>query len=195
MSDDSQEFLQKMSVLAIDDEDTTAKLYVSLFKEMGHNVVVAKTGSEVVDKVREQRFDLIILDLKLPDIHGNELLNQIQDKIEGAPVIIVTANPSLESSVEAIRTGGVYDYIAKPFDMKKLKMVVKRAVEKVSLTTENKRLLRKLEVTNKALSQRVDELESFAQEAVGYEGKLTGLAKQVKELQLKLKKKSGGKAK
>lgn len=171
-----------MKILVVDDEQTTVKLYLKLLDEMGHKAVVAMKGEEAVEKVDKERFDLVILDLVLPDIHGSEVLRRIKDKLQGAPVVIVTANPSLESSIDAIKTGGVYDYITKPFGHEELSMVVRRAVEKAGLMTENRRLFNRLEATNKALTERVDQLEKCAHMAFDYDKKIKELENEIKKL-------------
>jgi len=176
--------LQKMvKILAIDDEETVAKLYQSLITEMGYTVVIAKTGKDAVARIDKESFDLVLLDLKLPDVHGCELLGQIKEKIGNAPVIIVTAHPTLESSIDAIRTGGVYDYIIKPFKADALKVVIRRAVEKALLTSENKRLLKRLEISNQVLGERVEQLEKVASVALSYEGKISELKEQIRQLE------------
>lgn len=176
---------REIKILAIDDEETIAKIYQGLIPGMGHRLVVARTGAQAMQRVSEEIFDLVILDLKLPDIDGHRLLAQIRDKIGTAPVIIVTAHPSIESSIAAIRAGGVYDYIIKPFGSDNLNLVVRRAIEKALLTGENKRLLKRLEVANQALTERVEQLESVASMAAGYESRIAALTERIKQLERK----------
>ena len=172
--------LRKMNILVIDDESTTVKLYMKLLGDMGHKAVVAKNGEDAIEKAGQKCFDCVILDLVLPDIQGMEVLKQIKENLMGAPVVIVTGNPSFESSVEAIKTGGVYDYITKPFDNEEFSMVIRRAIEKAVLMNENKRLMNRLEATNKALTERVNELEEFSHKAVSYEEEIIKLKKEMK---------------
>ena len=181
---------RKMKVLVVDDDEIAVKLYVNLLDNMGHRPVVAQTGKAAIEKALQIHFDLVILDLVLPDIHGIDVLKEIREYLRGAPVVIVTANPSLESSIDAIRAGGVYDYITKPFGQQDLKMVVARAIEKAALMTENKRLLKRLDATNQALTERVDQLEKFAHTAVGYVDKITELKNKIKDLEGKIKTKA-----
>ena len=179
----SDDYQKDMKILAIDDEETALRLYQGVLREDGHKVDVAMTGQEGIDKVNQGNYDLIILDLKLPDIFGTDLLKKIVDKITWIPVIIITAHPSLESSIDAIRTGGVHEYIIKPFGAEDLKLAVRRVVEKNSLMIENQRLLTKLERANQALSQRVDELEKCARIAQNYEQKVEELQQKIKTLE------------
>ncbi len=106
---------------------------------------------------------------------GIDLLKLIKRKVEWIPVIIVTANPSLESSLEALKAGIVTEYITKPFDTKELMITIRQSVEKAKLLLDNKRLLKRLENTNKALTERVEQLEEFAKDSMK-------LQKQVAEL-------------
>jgi len=159
------------------------RLYQSILREDGHQVDIAMTGQAGIDKVNKGNYELIILDLKLPDIYGTELLKQIVDKIAWVPVIIITAHPSLESSIDAIRTGGVYEYIIKPFGAEDLKLAIRRVVEKTRLMIENQRLLKKLERANQALSQRVDELEKCARVAQNYEKRIEELQHKIRDLE------------
>jgi DNA-binding NtrC family response regulator len=174
---------KRMNILAIDDEITIRKLYVSILEEEGHHVSVAANAQEAVAQVNQKKFDLVFLDLKLPDIDGTEILKMIRDKLEWAPVVIVTANPSIESSIEAIRTGGVYEYIIKPFTPKELNLSIRRAIEKAELSLENKRLIRRLEAANKALTERVQEFEECANYAYEYEKRIEELQKRIKQLE------------
>jgi len=173
---------KEIKILAVDDDETVSKLYWNILKEMGHKVIIATTGKEAIKMIHEEQYTLIMLDLVLPDIHGSELLKRVKDKIEDTPVVIITANPSLESSIEAIRAGSVYDYIIKPFDPEDLKMVIRRALEKVELTRDNKRLMKRLQTTNKALTERVEELEEFARQEVSYATRIKELERQIKKL-------------
>ena len=178
---------EKMRVLAIEDEETSVTLYRNVLTPLGHALDVASTGAEAVAAIEGQTYDLILLDLKLPDSDGIDVLKQIKDQITWTPVIIITAHPSLDSSIEAIRTGGVYEYLIKPFGHQQLVDTVRRAVDKAQLTLENHRLLKKLERTNQALTERVDQLERFARLAVDYEKKIWELKEKVRGLEQKLK--------
>jgi len=169
-------------ILVVDDEETIIRLYTRILEGSGHTVGVAKSGQEAIAQVQENKFDLVFLDLKLPDDEGIEILKKIKDKLEWAPVIIATAHPSLKSSIDAIKTGGVYEYMIKPFKGPDLLVAIKRVMEKAELTIENKRLLRKLESSNQALLERVEELEEIAKRAFEYEAQISELSKEVEEL-------------
>jgi len=173
----------KLKILAIEDEETSSVLYTNVLGQVGHEVMIVRTGTEAVQKINAETFDLIILDLKLPDTDGIDVLKRIKTQISWTPVVIITAHPSLESSIEAIRTGGVYEYLIKPFGHQQLLDAVNRALERAKLTLENQRLLKRLERTNQALTERVDQLEKFARIAEDYENKICELKERIRQLE------------
>jgi len=174
---------EKLKVLAIEDEETSSTLYMNVLGQAGHEVVVVKTGGEAVEKIKAETFDLILLDLKLPDIDGIDVLKKVKNEIGWTPVVIITAHPSLDSSIEAIRTGGVYEYLVKPFGHQQLSDAIDRALDRARLTLENQRLLKRLQRTNQALTERVDQLEKFARVAEDYERKIDELKEKIKRLE------------
>jgi DNA-binding NtrC family response regulator len=176
-----------INILAVEDEEDVRDLYTTVLSEEGYRVVTASLGAEAIDKAKKERFDLVILDLRLPDMVGPELINNISDKIEGATLIIVTAFPSLETSLGAIKAG-VYDYMVKPVSPNQLKLVIKRAVTKIQLVKEKERLLSKLEERNKRLEENVDEIENIANAAMIREKELQ---KKVEELQAEIERLKG----
>jgi DNA-binding NtrC family response regulator len=176
----------KLKILAIEDDQTIIKLYQHILSNDGHRVISAMSGAEAIKKLKEEAFDLVCLDLKLPDMDGVELLKLIKRKVEWIPVIIVTANPTLESSVAAVNAGIVTEYIAKPFDTKELVLIVRQSVEKARLALENKRLLKRLENTNQALTERVQQLEEFAKDTVKMQDKISELNQYVRALEQKV---------
>ena len=178
--------LKNLRVLIIEDDKVVLKLYEKFFSGHGYQWEVSLSGADALQKINQGKFDLVCLDLGLPDIDGMLLIDKIKNKLEWIPVIIVTANPSLESTIEAIKAGIVTEYIVKPFDAKELIFTVKQAVEKAKLAIENKRLLKKIETANQALLERVEELEQFAKEAATLQTEINQLKIYVKELEQKL---------
>ncbi len=173
---------RQLKILVIEDDPTIIKIYERILSNDGHRVVSALTGAQAVTKLKDESFDLVCLDLKLPDMDGMDLLKLIKRKVEWIPVIIVTANPSLESSLEALNAGIVTEYITKPFDTKELVITIRQSVEKAKLLLDNKRLLKRLENTNKALTERVEQLEEFAQDSVKLQRRITELNAYVESL-------------
>ncbi|HMK61312.1 MAG TPA: sigma-54 dependent transcriptional regulator [Dissulfurispiraceae bacterium] len=120
-------------ILVIDDEESVAWVIRKTLEPLGYDVVVKttiKTGLKTLDK-----FNLILLDLMLPDGNGIEALQEIRIFNPNALVIIVTAHGRMESAVEAMKEGA-YDYLEKPFDIDELKIVVEKAFRDISMREE-----------------------------------------------------------
>lgn len=170
---------QNLNILCVDDDETVLKIYESFLPREGHKIRLVRTGKEAVEEVFNQDYDLILLDLKLPDMDGVDVLKQIQDKTTFTPVIIVTANPSVDSSIEAIRYGGVTEYVIKPVESIHLSLAVRRAIEKSQLKIENMRLVNKLKAANQALQERVEQLEETAREAEAHKARIKELEEKI----------------
>jgi DNA-binding NtrC family response regulator len=123
------------TVLVIDDEQLVRWSIEKLLSKDGHEVVSVGTGAEGLLKLRESIPDVVLLDMKLPDIEGIEILRTIKKENGELPVIVITAYGSIDSAINAIKTGA-FDYIVKPFDAEKLKLTVNRALELFKLKSE-----------------------------------------------------------
>ncbi len=123
------------TVLVIDDEQLVRWSIEKLLSKDGHEVVSAGTGSEGILRLKENIPDIVLLDMKLPDIEGLEVLRTIKKENSELPVIMITAFGSIDSAINAIKTGA-FDYIVKPFDAEKLKLTVSRALELFKLKNE-----------------------------------------------------------
>jgi DNA-binding NtrC family response regulator len=177
---------ENMKVLVIEDEATALTLYTNVLSREGYDLTLAKTGAEAITQINGKTFDLIILDLELPDVYGMDILKRVRERADLIPVVIITGHPSLDSSIAAIRDGRVYEYLVKPFGHQQLSIAIKHVIDKARLAAENQRLLKKLERANQALTERVDELEKFAQVAVDYEKKIFELKEKIRVLEARL---------
>ncbi len=177
----------KLNILVIEDEEDVSKLYASILTKEGHRVVTASTGGQGIEKMEKEIFDLVILDLRLPDIDGAEVLKQIRQKNNLISVIIATAYPSLETALDAIKTR-VDDYIIKPFSSPQLRLVVQKMAERMRLVRENERLLNGLKKKNKTLEENVDKLETVANAATAREKELE---QKIQQLETELEKLKG----
>ena len=139
--------MESMKILAVDDEAPIRDMIRKGLSQMGgHRVEVAQNGVEAIEKIEKDVFDLVLTDLKMPEMNGMELLKIIKGTRPDVPVIIMTAYGSIESAVEAMRTGAD-DYITKPIDLNELLIHVSRVQKESVLLMEN-RLLR-MEVRKK----------------------------------------------
>lgn len=135
-----------IKILIVDDDKVIADILKDLASspEQERSVSVCYDGSEAVDVLRNNFFDLIITDLKMPNTDGMEVLRFAKKMNPAILVIIVTGYASLETAMIAIKEGA-YDYIMKPCKLDEIKIVVNRATDTIKLNRENKELLRKLQ--------------------------------------------------
>src|SRR3954463_14533489 len=100
-----------------------------------HRVEIAHTGTEGLERAADIRPDVILLDLRLPDQSGLDVLRQLRDIDARIPVVLVTVVRSADSAIEAMRQGA-YDYLLKPIDLQKLNRVIKEALKAPRLMRE-----------------------------------------------------------
>jgi two-component system, NtrC family, response regulator PilR len=130
-------------ILVVDDERSMRELLAIVLKREGYDVLLAENGKKAIELLEREPFDLLISDIKMPDLSGVEVLRaakQIDQDILG---IMITAFASTESAVEAMRLGAC-DYLSKPFDIDLLKMKVREKIENRQLRQENVLLKRTL---------------------------------------------------
>jgi len=144
-------------ILVVDDERSVRTVLSQVLEGDGFKVTAAATGEEALRLFKERPFDLVIIDIVLPGMSGIEVLERIKKLYPAVQVIIITSHASLETAVRALRSGA-YDYLFKPFeDISLVSAVAKRAIEKISLVSENRRLIAKLQGKNEELERRVAE--------------------------------------
>jgi two-component system response regulator AtoC len=122
-------------ILIVDDEEFIRQNLDRILKEERYRTAVAENGNEALELLKEAPFDLVFLDLRLPDISGLEVLKKIRESDPDLLVIVMTGYASVESAVEALKSGA-YDYIKKPFKADVIKLIVKLALETQSLKRE-----------------------------------------------------------
>lgn len=128
-------------ILIVDDEeDMVSILERTITSERDCEVIKAKTGLEALEILSKRDVDLILADMRMPEMGGLELLDSIKEKWPGKTVIIITAYGSVDTAVEAMKKGA-YDFLTKPFDSDNLLIVIKRALERARLLDEKRNLL------------------------------------------------------
>lgn len=150
------------TILVVDDELGIREGCRRILSRAGHQVVVAATGEEGWQQIQSGQFDLVLLDIMMPDINGMELLKRIIPFDPDLVCIIITGYATVELAVQAIK-GGAYDFISKPFDANELLMTVRRGLERRRLSLEARRLAQ-VEAEKEALERRKAELEREALE-------------------------------
>jgi DNA-binding NtrC family response regulator len=134
----------KFNILVVDDEKN---IRVGLGKSLeldGYNVLLAADGKEALDTVDKSDVDLVIADLKMPRLSGEELLKRMTASYPTIPVIILTGHGSIEAAVNAMRDGA-YDFLTKPVNLDHLTLLVKRALSNRELVLEHRALQAELE--------------------------------------------------
>ena len=134
---------EKFKILITDDDMDLRELLTEAVKNWGYVVSVARDGDEALRKLRMERFDIVITDLMMPGMDGLALLQKIKDLDKEILVIIITGYATIETAVKAIESGA-YDYIAKPFRLDELMIVIKNACERLRLVLQNRALLEEL---------------------------------------------------
>jgi two-component system NtrC family response regulator len=122
-------------ILIIDDEEHMCWALKRAMEQEGYQAVTATSGSKGINLLKEKGPSLILLDLKMPEMDGLEVLGIIREIHPRVPVIMITAHGTIETAIEAMKLGAV-DYITKPFDLDELKMVVKQALKYSKLVSE-----------------------------------------------------------
>lgn len=130
-------------ILIVDDELSMRELLERVFRREGYNVNVAENGIRALELIRANDFDLVISDVKMPNLGGMELLMQCRETSPDTMVILMTAYATIDKAREAFKLGAD-DFVEKPFDIDELKLVVKKALEKSKLQQENALLKREL---------------------------------------------------
>ena len=131
--------MPSLSILAVDDDETSLLVLSGHLKRFGFTVVTAPGGLQALDILRQREFDLLISDLRMPDMDGITLLGEIRALDINIPFIVMTACGSIESAVSAMRMGA-YDYLEKPFNSDTLQLTVHRAIDYHRALCENSQI-------------------------------------------------------
>lgn len=119
-------------ILVVDDEPRILTLLSGILKTSGYEVTAASDGLTALEKLGEDKFDVILTDIRMPEMDGMELYRSLRKLGIEVPVVFLTAYGTVESAIEAMR-GGAFDYISKPFKVDELLSTLARAVERSEL--------------------------------------------------------------
>jgi len=125
---------KKATILVVDDENGVRQSFDMVLSD-NYEVLLAATGVEAVDIFNKNSVDLILLDIRLPDIDGLDLLVKLKEIDPNCEIIMVTAVREIQSAVKAIKSGA-YEYIIKPFEVDEVLTIINRALEKRHLVKE-----------------------------------------------------------
>jgi len=135
----------KSVILLVDDEDSIRFFLEKILVQEGYEVHSAKTGVEAVEMTQRYIPDLILLDLKLPDINGIEVLERVKAIFPEICVVMITAFGAIETAVQAMKQGA-YDFVTKPIILDQLLIIIKKALESRRLSREVLQLKRQMEI-------------------------------------------------
>jgi len=127
----------KNTILIVDDDSAHRTMLRTLIGGWGYDIVEADDGSTAIEKVQQGPFDMVLMDVRMLKVSGIEALEQIKAFNPAIPVTIMTAYSSVETAIEALKKGA-YDYLTKPLDFDKLRLVLERAMEHTQLKEENR---------------------------------------------------------
>jgi CheY-like chemotaxis protein len=127
-------------VLLVDDQPELRRLFQRSLTKSGHEVAVADNGREAVALVAERSFDVVISDVRMPDMGGVELLRALHAEDPDLPVLLVSGSPDLETAMKAVEYGA-FEYLTKPVSFEKLGSSTQRAIEQRRQRVEAKELL------------------------------------------------------
>ncbi len=125
------------NILIVDDEQSYRQLLTLVFEEGGNSVRTAMNGRQALAALEEEPADVIVSDVKMPDMDGIELLRAVRETLPDIGVVLMTAFASVETAREAFKLGAD-DFIEKPFDVEELKLIVRKTLEKQALIVENR---------------------------------------------------------
>ena len=131
------------NILVVDDKDSMRNMLTETLLEEGHRVDSAENGRKALDLVHNKSYDLVLTDLKMPEIDGLEVLTGVKENDSDTSVIVMTAYGTIEDAVTAMKKGA-YDFITKPFDTEHLCVLVNRALENRRMLAENSLLRQEL---------------------------------------------------
>lgn len=132
------------NVLIVDDEKNIRSGLGRALELDGYRTLLAADGQEAIDVIRSEEIDLVIADLKMPRVSGEELLRHVVDQYPSVPVIILTGHGTIETAVQAMRDGA-YDFLTKPVSLDRLSLLAKRALANRELVLQHRQLQNELE--------------------------------------------------
>ncbi|RMG71697.1 MAG: sigma-54-dependent Fis family transcriptional regulator [Nitrospirae bacterium] len=128
--------VQKINILVVDDEEPVRRLLKNELSRKGFRVEVSSNGKEALKKLRAESFDIVLLDIVMPELDGIGFLKKIKKDPSSPSVIVLTGRATVETAVEAMKQGAT-DYLSKPYKLEELVILIKKAFEERRLRLEN----------------------------------------------------------
>jgi two-component system response regulator AtoC len=124
---------ERKQILVVDDEPNLRRVLRAQLERDGYDVHTAEDGEQAIALLRDNHLDLVITDLRMPKLDGMELLRRIVSSEDAVPVVMITAHGTVDTAVEALKTGA-FDYITKPFDQAEVRTIVRKALRTQDLS-------------------------------------------------------------
>lgn len=154
--------VQSLPVLVVDDERDIRDGCERILVRKGLEVTKAQNGQEALACMERGPFGIVLLDLKMPGMDGLEVLRRIQEKYPQTLVIVITGYATIETAIEAMKRGA-YDFLPKPFKPDQLRIILDRAMERIRLTEEARRLERERQRTLHDLAMEKSRTQTILQ--------------------------------
>ncbi|MBT6561580.1 MAG: sigma-54-dependent Fis family transcriptional regulator [Candidatus Scalindua sp.] len=136
--------MKKPGILLVDDDKNTANGLRKILLQDGYDTSCVYTGNEALDLIDTEHFDIVITDMKLPDVSGFSIIERVKKKDADIPVIMITAFSSLQTAIDAMKKGAD-DYLTKPVNIEELELILKKIWEKQLLILQNRELRQQLD--------------------------------------------------
>jgi DNA-binding NtrC family response regulator len=130
-------------ILVVEDDKTFSEYLEKILSFNGYNIQLAQTGQDALKCVWDDKADLVLMDIGLPDMDGYSLMERISIESPETPVILMTGNASIESATKALKNGA-YDYLAKPLEPSKLFNTIQNALDRKWINKQRQKAVKKL---------------------------------------------------
>jgi DNA-binding NtrC family response regulator len=135
--------MDKPRILLVDDDKNTADGLKKILLQDGYDTGCTYTGNEALDLIEAEHFDIVITDMKLPDISGFSIIEKVKKENIDIAVVMITAFSSIQTAIDAMKKGAD-DYLTKPVNIEELELILKKILERQLLILQNKELKQKL---------------------------------------------------
>ncbi|ABE49451.1 response regulator receiver modulated diguanylate cyclase/phosphodiesterase with PAS/PAC sensor(s) [Methylobacillus flagellatus KT] len=136
--------MSRPTLLIVDDNERLAQSLQQLLQLHGYNAEICSSGEDALQLVMDIKFDLVLLDLSMPDMNGFDVLTELATYSAPPPVIVISGTKTLNAAIEAMRLGA-YDFLRKPYQPEELLHTIENAIEKSRLETQNRSIHARLE--------------------------------------------------
>lgn len=155
------------TVLCVDDEANVISSLKRLFRPCGYRLITALSGAEGLQVCAGESVDLVISDMRMPEMDGARFLEQVRNNSPETVRILLTGYSDVESTIAAINKGEIHRYVAKPWDDSEMLLIVRQALERRRLEQENRRLEALTKFQNEELRQLNEGLEALVEQRTG----------------------------